>query len=50
MTQYDFIQWLENNGYKMVSASLSRIYADGVTRETYIYTNGKITLNIKINK
>ena len=46
MTQYDFIQWLETNGYKLQFASMSRI--DNATKKTYIYSNGKLTLPVKI--
>jgi len=48
MTQYDFITWLESNGYKLQFASLCGRSSN--LQKYYRYTNGKLYITVKINQ
>lgn len=47
MTKYEFIKWLEANGYKLQFASLCGRASN--LQKYYRYSNGKLTLTVKIN-
>lgn len=47
MTNYDFINWLESNGYKLQFASLCGKASN--LQKYYRYSNGKLNLTVKIN-